>query len=138
MRQRPTGIAILALIFMGLGILSFLWSLFVFGFGGITTTVGALFGASGWSSSGVSNVVGGVIGMTTAIVQFIVAFGLWRLRPWAWILALIAVGLSVVNGVMGMFGGGFFTFCCGAFGLLIPLGLLIYLFSLGVRRAFGR
>ena len=46
MQQRPTGITILGLIYLGLGILSLLWSLFVFGFGGLTTTVGALFGAA--------------------------------------------------------------------------------------------
>lgn len=138
MQQRPTGIAILSLIYIGLAILSLLWSLTVFGFGGITATFGALFGAEGLTTSGVGNVVGGVLGIITAIVQLVVAFGLWRLRPWAWLLAIIAVGLSVVNGVLGMFSGGLWAFCCGFFGLLIPAGILIYLFTPGVKRAFGR
>lgn len=138
MQQRPTGITILALIYLGLGILSLVWSLFVFGFGGLTTTFGALFGAEGLAGSGISNVVGGTIGIITAIVQLVVAYGLLQLKPWAWILALFGVGLSVINGIIGMLAGGIFTFCCGAFGLLIPLGILFYLFTPGVRRAFGR
>lgn len=138
MQQRPTGITVLAWIFIGLGILSFLWSLFVFGFGGLTATAGTLFGAEGWASSGVSNVVGGAIGVITAIVQLVVGYGLLKLRPWAWILAIVGVGLSVLNGVIGMLGGGFFTFCCGGVGLIIPLGLLYYLFRPQVKSAFGR
>jgi len=138
MQERPTGITILSIIYIVLGILSLLWSLTVFGFGGLTATFGTLFGAENMAGSGVNNVVGGVIGMITAIVELIVAFGLWKLRPWAWILAIIAVGLAVLNGVLGMFSGGFFTFCCGFFGLVVPAGILIYLFRPHVRQAFAR
>ncbi len=138
MQQRPTGITVLALIYILLAGLSLLWSLFVFGFGGITATFGALFGADAIASGGMNNVVGGVLGIITAVVELIVAFGLWKLRPWAWLLAIIAVGLNVVNGVLGMFSGGLWTFCCGLFGLIIPAGILIYLFRPHVKRAFGR
>ena len=48
MQQRPTGITILALVYILLAILSLLWSLFVFGFGGVTATFGTLFGARTW------------------------------------------------------------------------------------------
>lgn len=138
MQQRPTGITILALVYILLAGLSLLWSLFVFGFGGMAATFGSLFGAENIATTGVNSVVSGTLGIITAIVELVVAFGLWKLRPWAWLLAIIAVGLNVVGGVLGMFSGGFWTFCCGLFGLIIPASILIYLFRPHVRRAFGR
>ncbi len=138
MQQRPTGITLLALIYIALAILSLLWSLFVFGFGGVTATFGTLFGAQNLAASGVNNVVSGTLGIVTAVVELVVAFGLWKLRPWAWLLAIVAVGLNVISGVLGMFNGGLWTLCCGLFGLIIPAGILIYLLRPEVRKAFGR
>lgn len=137
-QQRPSGIAILALVYILLAIFSLLWSLLVFNVGGLAATVGTLFGAQSMTASGVDNVVSGTLGIITAIVELIVAFGLWKLRSWAWLLAIIAVGMNVVNGVLGIFSGGLWTFCCGLFGLIIPVAILVYLFRPEVRRAFGR
>ncbi|MFZ2361368.1 MAG: hypothetical protein WA040_18645 [Anaerolineae bacterium] len=138
MKTRPTGITILALIYIALAALSLLWSLTVFGFGGLAATFGSLFGAQSIATTGVNSVVSGTLGIITAIVELIVAFGLWKLRPWAWLLAIIAIGLNVVGGVLGMFSGGLWTFCCGVFGLIIPAAILIYLLRPHVRQAFGR
>lgn len=137
-QQRPNGIAILVLVYILLAIFSLLWSLLIFNVGGLAATVGTLFGAQNMAASGVDNVVGGTLGIITAIVELIVAFGLWKLRPWAWLLAIIAVGMNVVNGVLGVFSGGLWTFCCGLFGLIIPVAILVYLFRPEVRRAFSR
>lgn len=138
MKTRPTGITILALIYIALAALSLLWSLTVFGFGGLAATFGSLFGAQSIATTGVNSVVSGTLGIITAIVELIVAFGLWKLRPWAWLLAIIAIGLNVVGGVLGMFSGGLWTFCCGVFGLIIPAAILLYLLRPHVRQAFGR
>ncbi len=138
MKTRPTGITVLALIYIALAALSLLWSLTVFGFGGLAATFGSLFGAQSIATTGVNSVVSGTLGIITAIVELIVAFGLWKLRPWAWLLAIIAIGLNVVGGVLGMFSGGLWTFCCGVFGLIIPAAILIYLLRPHVRQAFGR
>jgi hypothetical protein len=138
MQQRPAGITILAIVYILLAILSLLWSLFVFGFGGVTATFGTLFGAENMATTGVNRVVSGTLGVVTAIVQIVVAYGLLKLRPWAWLLAIIAVGLNVVGGILGMFGGGIWAFCCGLFGLIIPGAILIYLFRPHVRQVFLR
>ena len=138
MQQRPTGITILALVYILLAALSLLWSLTVFGFGGLAATFGSLFGAQTIATSGVNSVVNGTLGIITAAVELVVAFGLWNLRRWAWLLAIIAIGLNVVNGVLGMFSGGLWTFCCGIFGLIVPAAMLIYLLRPQVRAAFGR
>jgi hypothetical protein len=52
-------------------------------------------------------------------------------------LALIAVAINVITGVLGIFEGGFFAVCCGILGLIIPAAILFYLLRPDVRRAFG-
>jgi hypothetical protein len=67
----------------------------------------------------------------------VVAIGLLSMKKWAWILALIGVALTVLQGIVGIFGGGPFALMCGILGLLIPVGILIYLLLPGTRRTFG-
>jgi hypothetical protein len=43
-----------------------------------------------------------------------------------------------VQGIVGIFGGSFFAFCCGLFGLIIPAAILFYLLRPDVRKAFGQ
>jgi hypothetical protein len=137
MKKRPTGITILAVLFIILGVLSLLWSGFVFGIGGMTSMIGSLFGADAMASLGGSNVWSGIFGMVTAVVQIIVAVGLLMLKRWAWYLALIAVGLTIVQGVIGIFGGGLFAFVCGGIGLIIPVIILFYLLRPHIRDVFS-
>lgn len=137
MKKRPLGITIITILYIILGILSLLWSSLVFGVGGMTTMFGSLFGADAISSFGSSNVWSGTFGIVTAIVQIVVAIGLFTMKRWAWYLAIIAVGLTVIEGVIGIFGGGFFAFVCGGIGLLIPIAILIYLLRPKIRELFG-
>jgi hypothetical protein len=136
--QRPTGVTILAIVFGILGLLSFFWALFIFGVGAVTGLTGSIFGAENMASFGGSNVWAGVLGMAGAVFNLIVAFGLFTLKPWAWLLALIAVGINVVQGVLGLFGGGMLGICCGLIGLIIPAGILFYLLRPEIKKAFGR
>ena len=53
-----------------------------------------------------------------------VGIGLLKMKKWAWILALFGVGLTVVQGIVGIFGGGPFAFMCGSLGLIIPVAIL--------------
>lgn len=136
--QRPTGVTILAILFGILGLLSFIWAMFVFGVGAVTGLTGSLFGAQNMAAFGGSNVWSGLLGMAGAVFNLIVAFGLFTLKPWAWVLALIAVGINVLQGVLGLFGGGMIGICCGLVGLIIPAGILFYLTRPEVKQAFGR
>jgi len=138
MYNRPTGITILAIVFLFLGGLSLLWSLIVFGFGGVSWLTGAIFNATGMQSFGNSSAWQGFLGLLSAGVQIAVGIGLLGLKRWAWVLAFIGVGITVVQGIVGIFGGGFFAFCCGVLGLLIPAGIVFYLLRPEVRKAFGR
>lgn len=135
--DRPTGISIIAVAYIVLGILSLLWSLVVFGVGGVGALFGGLLGAEGVAALGTTSAWSGFVGVFAALVQFAIGFGLLAMKKWAWILALVGVGLTVIEGVLGIFGGGVFAFMCGVFGLIIPVAILIYLLTNNVRDAFG-
>ncbi len=61
----------------------------------------------------------------------------WRWRKWAWILALVSIAVTIVEGLVGMFSNGLFVLLCGVFGLMIPIAMLIYLLRRETRRVFG-
>ncbi len=136
--QRPTGVTLLAIAFIILGLLSLLWSLLVFGVGAVTGVTGAIFGAEGMAAVGGNQTINGIVGIIGAVVDFIVAYGLLTLKRWAWLLAMIGVAISVVTGVLGLFSGGLIAVCCGVLGLAVPAAILYYLLRPDVRRAFGR
>ena len=138
MQPRPAGITLLAVVYLILAVLSIVWSLLIFGVGGLSWLTGALFSAEDLRNFGGGNTWAGIIGVIGAMVQLIVAFGLLGMRRWAWMLALLGVLITFVQGLIGMFGGGLFVFCCGAFGLLIPGAILFYLLRPHVRAAFGQ
>ncbi len=138
MKQRPCGITALGIIYLVLGGLSLLWSLIVFGFGGVTWLTGSLFGGSSAIATGGNHVLAGLLGLLSAGIQIIAAIGLLQLKRWAWVLALIAVGVTVIQGIVGIFSGGLMAFCCGGLGVLLPIGILLYLLAPGTRAAFYR
>jgi hypothetical protein len=135
--QRPTGITIIAILFIVLAVLSLLWSGLVFGVGGLSSLFGGLFGAEQVAAFGTSSAWSGFLGIVVALVQLAVAIGLLSMKKWAWVLALVAVALTVVQGIVGVFSGGPFALMCGILGLIIPVAILIYLLSNGIRHAFG-
>jgi len=136
--QRPSGITFLGAMYILLGILSLLWGLLQFNVGAVTSLTGAIFGSGSISTFGSATAWQGFLGVGSAILDFIVAYGLLGLRRWGWLLALIAVGVTVVQGLLGLFSGGVWTFMCGAAGLVIPAIILYYLLKPEVRKAFGQ
>ena len=137
MKQRPLGITIIAIIFLVVAVISLLWSLIVFGVGGITAVLGGVLGAENMAAFGNSNTMTGFLGIMAAVVQISAAVGLFLVKKWGWYLAVFAVGVSVIQGVIGLGGGELFSFLCGGLLLLIPLGIFLYLLSGGIRKLFG-
>ena len=135
---RPTGVTLLGIAFIILGLVSLFWSLLVFGFGAVTGVAGAIFGAQGMASLGGDQTINGLVGIASAVVNFIVAYGLLTLKRWAWLLALLGLAINVITGVLGLFSGGLIAVCWGVLGLIIPAAILFYLLRPDVRRAFGR
>ena len=136
MERRPAGITMIVILFFLLGGLSLLWSGLIFGVGGISSLFGGLFGAEPVTAYGQSTAWSGFLGLITAVVQIVVAFGLLGMKKWAWILALVGAGLTVFQGLVGIFNGGVFAFMCGSIGLVLPLIILIYLLNPEIRSAF--
>jgi hypothetical protein len=137
MQKRPTGISVLFWVYLILGILSLLWSGMVLGIGGLSAFFGGIFGMDNVSTFGSSSAWSGYIGIITALVQIIVAFGLLPMKKWAWVLAVIGVVLTVIQGIIGIFAGGIFAFICGSLGLIVPAIILFYLLRADIRAAFG-
>ena len=137
MEKRPTGISVLFWVYLILGILSLLWSGMVLGIGGLSTFFGSFFGAENMASFGNTSAWSGYIGIISAVVQIIVAFGLSSMKKWAWILALIGLGLTFIQGAVGMLSGGLFALMCGSLGLIVPAIILFYLLKADIRAAFG-
>jgi hypothetical protein len=138
MKKRPAGVTLIVILFFILGGLSLLWSGLVFGVGGLSALVGGVFGADQITGFGESAGWSGFVGIFAAALQIIVAFGLLGIKKWAWALALISVGVTVVQGLIGMFTGGLFGFMCGGIGLIVPVIILVYLLTPKVRKAFGQ
>ena len=113
---RPTGVTLLGIAFILLGLLSLFWSLLVFGFGAATGVVGTLFGDGVLATVGGAQTIQGIIGIIAAVIDLVVAYGL----------------------LLGLFSGGFVAICCGVIGLIIPAGIVFYLLQPEVRQAFGR
>jgi len=137
MDKRPTGITIIAIIFIILGLISILWGGLVLGFGGVRALFGGVIGAEQMAAAGASGAWSGFLGFITGTLQIATGFGLLAMKKWAWYLSLVAVGLSVLQGIIGMISGGIFSFMCGGLGLIIPAIVLIYLLTTNVRRRFG-
>ena len=135
--KRPTGVSVIAVYFLIVGILSLLWSLFILGVGGVSAFFGSIFGAENITAFGGAQAWSGYIGLITAVIQIALCFGLSAMKKWAWYLTMIGVGLTVITGVLGMFSGGLFGFICGSLGLIIPLIILFYMLSRDVRLIFG-
>jgi len=135
---RPTGITILA-------VLAFLGGLF--GLCGVTLALLALMGVSAGlgallNSYGVT-IAGGILAVLAlagsflgVLLYFAFAFGAWNLKPWAWMLGVIAEGWALLSILIQLINGS--KFGSQLVPLLIAGGILYYLFTPEVRKAFGR
>lgn len=124
-------------LYLVLGILSLLWGGMVSGIGGLSAFFGGLIGAENMTAFGNTSAWSGYVSLITGIVQIVIAYGLSTMKKWAWILALVGVILTTIQGAIGTFTGGTFGFICGSLGLIIPVIILFYLLRKDIRSAFG-
>ncbi|MFN8473119.1 MAG: hypothetical protein U0822_13100 [Anaerolineae bacterium] len=132
--ERPTGVTIIAWIAIIWGIIQLVWSFLVLGFSSVGWVAGLVM-SQGLQNWGASAFTGAFVSIIGAVLMFVVGWGMLRLKGWAWILAVIAVIVSLIPPLITMFSGAFWL---GLIGLIIPAILTYYLLSPGVRRAFGR
>jgi hypothetical protein len=105
-------------LFLGMRLLGFDW-----------------FGALG-DIPAVENVgIWGWLAVGAGVAWLAAGFGLWTLRPWAWMFAMIVAGLAVFEAMLWMFqypGSGI-----GLGMMLVPGLIIFYLLSADVKEAFG-
>ena len=123
--RRQTGVAILALCVASIGIAMLMWA-------------GAWFEASDFAAGSPYSSAARLIALvlaSVAVQELALAYGVWRLRPWAWPLSVAAtIGallLTILSAGLGSDGAHTAS-------ILLEIGTLWYLFSAGVRDAFGR
>jgi uncharacterized membrane protein HdeD (DUF308 family) len=127
--QRPTGVTILAILqFIG-GALSLLGGLALMAFGGSAVNTGAGEVAAIPAMLGIVLILSGIIGL-------VAGYGLFTLKGWGWLLAIIFSVLNIISGLLNLFQGA--NIPSTIINLVISGLILYYLYTPVVRRAFGK
>lgn len=131
-RERPTGVTILAILEIIVGIVSLISGLAITilfaTVGGMmgripeAAPLAALFGAFG-------AVIGGLL-ILVSIVCFIIAYGFWKGKGWAWVLGLIFAIIGIISGLISLPGG--------IISIIINGLIIYYLTRPHVKEFFGR
>ena len=114
--ERPLGVTIIALLQM-IGAVLLIFG----GYGALI--LGTAIGPFGFLAA----ILGGFL-LIFGIIGFIVGWGLWTLKSWAWMIAFILNLLSVIFALLSF----------DIISLIIPLIIVIYLNQGEVKAAFGR
>jgi len=122
--ERPVGITILAALAIIGGLISIAAGLSIGILGG---TIPGAQGPAGFI---------GVVALIIGILQLIYGWGLWTLKPWAWLLALIGSLLSAISGLVQIFAGG--NSSSGLLSIIIAAIIVWYLTTPDIKRAFRR
>ena len=137
--QRPTGVTILAIVAAIGGVLSLVSEVCIIGLGALA---GALISRAGapavaGAALGIIFFLGGLIVLVSGVLRLTFAFGAWNLKPWAWMLGVIAEGISAAGALIRLVTPGG-TFIFPLISILISGLILYYLFTPEIKRAFGR
>lgn len=119
---RPIGVTILAVLAAIAGVLGLLGSL-------------AFFGLLA-SASGLFMMIG-LLTLVMSVLYLVLAYGLWTLQPWAWMLG---IGLSAVSIVLTLLGlvQGTQEMIGAIISIVISAAIIYYLLTPQVKAAFGR
>jgi lysylphosphatidylglycerol synthetase-like protein (DUF2156 family) len=126
-RQRPTGIAILAILYMIGGVLAVLGGILIMAALGVAATSLAT------NYGGLIAAIGGVIGIVAVIIGLVavgLGYGLWKGSSWAWTATLILEILGLLAGLAAL--------PTSIVSLLIAALIIYYLFRPNVKQYFGK
>ena len=87
MKSRPTTVMILTALGLTGGILAFVAGWWTMLGGSLESVVGA--------EHGVANIILGALMYAVGVSSFLVAYGFWRVKAWAWGAAFVVVGVGV-------------------------------------------
>ncbi len=123
--SRPTGVTILAILAIVVGLLNILAGAVLLG--------GAM--PSAYASAAAAFRVAGIAALIIGLAYIVFAVGAFRLRPWAWGLGVVLAILTIVGDVLQLGAG---SSGASIAGIVIAAIILVYLFQPGVRTAFGQ
>ncbi|MFW9870010.1 MAG: hypothetical protein ACFFFO_12870 [Candidatus Thorarchaeota archaeon] len=112
--DRPLGVTILAILEILGGLLNLLVAVGLFALGALDPFFGII-----W-------LMVGAIMAILALLALVIGWGLWALKSWAWMLALI---LNIINLILNIFSQGWF-------GAIINLIIIIYLQQPDIKSRF--
>ncbi len=132
---RPTGVTILAILAAIGGVFGLLGGLAVIGVGGLAG--GMIGGAAGAAIGGLA-VIGGLVVLAVAVLELVLAYGFWNLRPWAWQLGVVLSAVNIVIAILGALGIVFSSSWGSALISIVISGVIIYYLNQPeIRRAFN-
>lgn len=78
--------------------------------------------------------IGAILLAVVAIAYFVVAYGLWKGKRWAWTITLILSAIGIISGIASVAVGN-----AGAvFHIIINVAIIYYLFRPNVKAFFGK
>jgi len=136
MAQRPLGITILAILGIIGGVLGLLGGCGAIAGGALVGALGAQAGVGAVAAGGGLLGLLGIVALAMAVGWIAFGIGAWTLKPWAWMLGLILVGVSIVVALVTVLTSG--DFGSQIIGLAIDAVIVYYLMTPEVKQAFGR
>lgn len=137
MRDRPTGITILAVLAAIGGVLSV-----IVGLGSLMG--GALIGGLGGpaaAGAGGFVMINGIVLLALGIASIALAYGFWTLKPWAWTLGVAVAAFSIAWAIISplLLGGDLVAGILGnIISIVVWAVVLYYLMQPNIKAAFGR
>jgi lysylphosphatidylglycerol synthetase-like protein (DUF2156 family) len=126
-KKRPTGITILAILALIGGSFGVIGGIAAFSFSADLATGGA--GVSALKRAA-------VVAVSAGVLNFVFAFGLWSLKPWAWTLGIVVTVLGLlISIVQGATGGNWGD---RVVDIVMAIIILYYLNTSDVKEALGK
>jgi len=134
--NRPFGITVIAILSLLSGLGHCLKGLVVLGIGGGAAAVVGMGHPVAGTVIGAVAVSVALLAIMVGVFDFFFAWGAWRLKPWAWSWGMFTQVTALIWAVLAVIGWG--TLRTQGTAIAISVGILLYLTSPGVKRAFGR
>jgi len=128
-RRRPTGVAVLAILQIIIGVVDILTGILLLVAGATLAIVG--FGIS--PAFAFMLIPLSIMLFAFGAISFILAYGLWQGRRWGWFSATILAAIGLALGVLSLLGGELASVAT----IVIEAIILIYLSTYSVRTFFG-
>lgn len=134
--QRPFGITILAILAILSGLWGVLKGLVIAGIGGaVATWVAPTHPLAGAVVGGIA-AAWGIIALVLGLFLLVFGVGAWGLKAWAWSLGVLTEAGNLIWSLLVALGPGTLRGQLPA--ILVAGGILFYLTTPEVKRAFGR